>query len=78
MSRHDYPRIGRVDAKPAWQKIKEGTGPKCDVRGCGCTARVKVQVEVSVFRGDDEVRKACETHKNAAAELLHEGGHDAS
>lgn len=53
-----YPRIVRVDPKPRSQ------GVQCSV--CGEPAQFKSHIEVSWFRGEDEVRWSCDKHKRDA------------
>jgi hypothetical protein len=48
--------------------VSVGNRPRCVV--CGADASYIVDIEVNWFRGDDEVVKSCETHKNDAEALL--------
>lgn len=57
-----YPRIVRVDPKPRSQ------GVVC--KACGEPARFKSHVEVSWFRGEDEVVWSCAAHNRDARALL--------
>ena len=55
MAKH-YPVIGRVENKP------KSRGVFC--KACGEPATCKVHIEVSWFRGEDEVYWSCDNHKN--------------
>lgn len=50
----NYPVIGRIDSH------KKNTSAKCK---CGELGTAKVHIEVSWFRGEDEVIWACNEHK---------------
>lgn len=60
MTRRQYPRIGRIDHQSRWAKLPANEGPRCIV--CGAKATHKVHVEFDIFRGDDEVMRACIDH----------------
>jgi hypothetical protein len=68
MTRRQYPCIGRCTQEQRWAKLPAGQGPRCVV--CGNKAHFSVHIEVSWFRGDDEVVKACGYHKSDAGALL--------
>lgn len=68
MSGGKYPRIGRAEFERRWSKLPQDKGPRCYL--CGGKATHHVHVEVSYFRGDDEVFKACANHTKDARALL--------
>lgn len=70
MSKRQYPRLGSSKHMKAWQNMPERARPRCEVVGCGCAATHKVEIEVSWFRGDDVVAKACGNHINSFIELM--------
>jgi hypothetical protein len=63
----EYPRSTATKER-AWAKLPEHEGPRCTI--CGRKALFKVVVEVSWFRGDDEVFKACDEHRSHHAQAL--------
>ncbi len=48
-----YPRIGKVETR------NKNTSAKCK---CGEIGKVKVHIECSIFRGEDDVVWACQDH----------------
>jgi hypothetical protein len=49
-----YPRTASI-------RPLNGRGARCSV--CGELASYRVEIQVSIFRGDDEVENRCEAHK---------------
>ncbi len=60
MSKRQYPYISARNKLP---RI-----PRCVI--CGAAACSRITVQVSYFRGDDEVFDACEKHMRSTAEEL--------
>lgn len=56
-----YPRLGGV------LKKNKNVSAKCK---CGEVAKYKTDVQVNIFRGDDEVFWTCEKHKKDCAFLI--------
>lgn len=75
MSRRDYPRV-EAKPQPRWKQLAASgkTGPTCSAIDCKHPATHRVDIEVSWFRGEDEVGRACDMHINDAHALL-EGIH---
>lgn len=68
-----YPRVGSSAKRPRWvdhwkRQPTTSSGPRC--HACGAPALFRVDIEVSWFRGDDIVTKACEQHRNDVHALL--------
>lgn len=61
MSKKTYPVIG------ASRKQRDTSQAKCK---CGQRATHKVDIQVNIFRGDDEVELACEEHRRDPHFLL--------
>ena len=67
----NYPCIGSTiklkvpDLRRCGRSINEKQGKRCWI--CGEKATVRNDIQVSWFRGDDEVVYACEAHKKAVA-----------
>jgi hypothetical protein len=61
MSKKTYPVIGASRKRPGPPKAK------CL---CGQPAHYRVDIEVNIFRGDDEVVWSCESHRHDAHFLL--------
>ena len=57
-----YPIIGRTENR------ERNTQAKCVA--CGDIGKYRVHIEISWFRGEDEVLWACKDHKNDADLLL--------
>jgi len=62
MSSHKYPRIGGKEHRP------KNTSAVCTI--CGEVAKWRVEVQVNIFRGDDEVEWCCEKHKADAGAIV--------
>lgn len=50
----DYPRIGKIEKRP------KNTCAKCSI--CENIGTKKVHIQISFFRGEDEVTWACDQH----------------
>ena len=61
MMAHEYPRIGRMD------KHDKNICARCR---CGEIGKRKVHIQLSIFRGEDEVVWACMEHRNDPEYLL--------
>lgn len=62
MSSRSYPRIGRKIKEiknPQHQRGGKGASKPCILCGAPTTARIEIQT--SIFRGDDEVEPCCNT-----------------
>lgn len=70
MSARQYPRIGGSRQRKGWVSQPANQGPRCDVQGCDEKALFEVDIQVSWFRGDDECRRSCSTHRGDVDALL--------